>query len=87
MQYINEWEIKNIAKSKSLNPNWVTKHGEDEDDRISGYMYYDPFCLNTDYQEEKERTLSLNLSLHYINIVGISGNQKKCNQAKRLLMM
>ena len=59
MQYINEWEIKNIAKSKSLNPNRVTKHGEDEDDRISGYMYYDPFHLNTDYQEEKEKNIVL----------------------------
>ena len=78
MQYINEWEIKNIAKSKSC---------EDEDDRISGYMYYDPFCSNTNYQEEKVKTLSLNLSLHYINIVGIAWNQKKCNQAQCLLMM
>ena len=77
MHCTNEWEIENIAKSKSLNPNRATKHGEWEDDRTSGHMCYDPFICNADYQEEREKTLSINLSLHCVNVVGMTSNQKK----------
>ena len=77
MHCMNEWEIKNIAKSKSLNPNRATKHGEWEDDGMSGCMHCDPFISNADCQEEREKTLSTNLSLHCINIVGMTSNQKK----------
>ena len=48
MQCANKWEIKNVAKSKSLNPNCATKHGEWEDDRMSGHMHHDPFISNTE---------------------------------------
>ena len=57
MQCTNEWEIKNVARPKSLNPNHTTKHGEDEDDGTSGHMCYDPFHSNTNCLEEEEKNV------------------------------